>query len=207
MTRKNITIVTVDTTGKHESTFDLSEESECKKYVDLSVQFKETVKAIQAGDITVENSNEMLEATVKILDREYKFSSDKLLANVEHMKVFASFDEDELMIFDTFYNSYDSVSLRTFEECIKLTLECIKEDIGTLDDKFQANVIIHDYYTYEHKAAMIKIIKLICKDADITLNGKEHRWEITSSDREVRDLLMDLSVSDYCDIEFVELSK
>lgn len=48
MTRKNITIVTVDTTGKHESTFDLSEESECKKYVDLSVQFKETVKAIQA---------------------------------------------------------------------------------------------------------------------------------------------------------------
>lgn len=54
---------------------------------------------------------------------------------------------------------------------------------------------------------MIKIIKLICKDADITLNGKEHRWEITSSDREVRELLMDLSVSDYCDIEFVELSK
>lgn len=207
MTRNNITIVTVGTTGKHENTFDLSQESECKRYVDLSVQFKETVKAIQAGDITADNSNEMLGAVVLILDREYKFNSDKFLPNVEHMKVFASFDEDTLMIFDTFYNSYDSVSLRNFEECIKLTLECIKEDIGTLDDKFQANVIIHDYYTYEHKAALIKIIKLICKGADIVLNGKEHRWEITSSDREVRELLMDLSVSDYCDIEFVELSK
>lgn len=207
MIRKNITVITVDTNGKHENTFDFSQESECNRYVDLSVQFKETVKAIQAGDITVDNSKEMLDVTILILDRKYKFYSDKFLPNVEHMKVLASFDEDAIMIFDALYNSYDLVSLRIFEDCIKLTLECIKEDIGTLDDKFQANVIIHNYYTYEHKTALIKIIKLICKDADIRFNGKKHRWEIVSSDREVRELLMDLSVSDYCDIEFIELSK
>lgn len=36
MQRKYVTIITVDTNGKHENTFDLSEESDCKRYVELS---------------------------------------------------------------------------------------------------------------------------------------------------------------------------
>lgn len=185
--------------------YNLTVESDCTEYLEYCESYKDYMMRLQSGEIPyTQDANQI---TIICPSGEFTMTSDTYPPNIEHMRYFCDFDEDAMIVFKAFIETYDKIDVKLFEDCVKMTVQCMKEDVGKLDNRFQANIKLHDYYTPSHVEAIRKIVSLIAHEKDIKVNASEHRFEVISSDREVRALLMDLSVSMYCDIDFIELAK
>lgn len=184
------------------SCFNMNSKEGYDAYIQLSIDFKNKIKEILAGN--VKSKENTFEVTVEVGDRTYKLISDKFLPNAEHMLHLAELSDEDLMVMDTYYSDYQTIpTLREFEDCITMTISTLG-NVGTLDDNYVAIVDLKDFYTETHIKCIEKLIRILCNDSTIIKHPIEHQIEIISSNRDTRELLMDLSVSDYCDITFKE---
>lgn len=183
--------------------FDFSNKEQCSNYVDLSVKYKDMVKrleSVKAEDCIV---------SIGIYDKEYKLISNRFLPNVEHMKTMASFDEDKIIVFDSLYIGENKIpTLEEFENLVGLTVGVIDKQLGNLEDNYRVKINVFDSYSESHVEALRKIVELIYAGHTIKTITEDNKkkWVIESTDREARKLIMDLSVSDYCEAEFIEIS-